>query len=163
MSGNILPWPWRAWRNDSWRDCHASSGQGCRSGRRPIYGCTIGTFLDSVPPGIVRRFCVICSYSWTFPRSTNASQTLPSTTVNSQSCTATLNVCVFLFLPSYSLPLSLSPPSLSLSLSLSLFLLIVCGSTPDIAVFRYDESPHSARLFRSPSIETIGTNNEWHN
>lgn len=27
-----------AWRSDSWRDCHASSGWSCQSGRRPIYG-----------------------------------------------------------------------------------------------------------------------------
>lgn len=40
-SSNIPSWPRRAWRSDSWRDCHASSGWGCRPGRS-IYGYTIG-------------------------------------------------------------------------------------------------------------------------
>lgn len=108
-SGNIPPWPRRAWRSDSWRDCHASWGWGCRP-RSPSYlrMCywvrSWITFPRVSSAGLTLSVTVV-----TFPP-THHRQTSPFATVNSRPRAAhpqCLRLSILLFVNRHSLSLSL--------------------------------------------------------
>lgn len=117
----------------------------------------LGTLLDSVPPGIVRWSCVICSRS-------NLSlahqrQTPPFAAVNSHPPSQPPSMFASFHSSPHRLSVSLSLSiSFSLSLSFSSLLLIVCGSTPQhhrgftpwrVTAFRsFVSLPRSRRLER---------------